>query len=417
MDREIKQSKRTKRVLINLAKGAAVLLGIALAIFAIRTLIAPKANQEQIVFATVTRGDLENTFTARGLVKPETELLLTSPISTTISKVFLEPGSQVKPGTTIISLNTEAATLEYSKLQDELKMKNNNVNRLQLSLQKNIRDIEIDHQIKELEVKNYQAQWNDIVRLQEIGGATQDEVEQAKQRLQIAQLEQQKLDNELNYRKSSFEADVKNEELQSSIQEKVLSELDRKIRLTNVTSPVSGVLTWVNQAIGTQVDTGSPLARIANLNSFSIEGTASDRFAEKIAVGLPVRIKINKEFLNGFISQILPNIENNTVQFRVQLDEPSSPLLKPNMQVELFIVEDTRSNTLILRKGAAYKGGKVQDFYVKKGDQLVQTPIEIGITNVNNIEIIGGANEGDVIAISDLSKYNNQKTIQLNPDK
>ncbi len=391
-----------------------IFIAIALlAFFALRQFLKPSVDTQQLIFATVQQGDLENTFSARGLVKPESEILLTSPLSTKIKSVLIEAGASLKKGNTILQLDTEFAALEYSKLKDELLVKENNVNRLELSLQKNIRDIELDNKIKQLEVKNLQAQVQDLIHLHHIGGATQEEVDQAKQNEEIARLQLQKLENELNYRNSSFKADVRNEELQSAIQEKVLNELGKKIALTQVKAPASGVLTWVNQAIGTQVEVGSPLAKIANLSSFTIEGTASDRFSENILIGLPVRIRVNREYINGQISQILPNIENNTVQFKVQLEQANSPLLKANMQVELFIVEDRNDNTLFVTKGSAYKGGKTQEFFVLEGDQLVKREVEIGITNMNNVEILSGLEAGDQIVINDNDQLRNKDIISL----
>src|SRR5690606_1485537 len=118
-----------------------------------------------------------------------------------------------------------------SDLEEELNLKDNNVVRLKLELEKNIRDIELDDRIKDLQVQNFEALLSDAQRLLEIGGSTQEEVEKARQNLAIARLEKHKLENELEYRKASIESDVLNEKIQSSIQEKRLVEIQKKIEL------------------------------------------------------------------------------------------------------------------------------------------------------------------------------------------
>lgn len=412
MDKPIpkkQKQKGMKRLILFVASIAFILL----AIVSIRFLFKPSASDSELVIATVTEGAFENTFSASGLVKPTQEILITSPMGTQIKSVINKTGSQVKKGDKIVILNADFASLEYSKLSDEVNLKENNVKKLSLNLEKNIRDIELDNQIKELEIKSLYAQLEDINRLYTIGGSTQEEVEKVKQAIAIAKLEKKKLENELQYRKNSFQVDVNNEELHSSIQKKTLTELGQKIALTNVTAPVDGILTYVNESIGTQVELGSPLARIANVSSFMIEGAASDRYTKRIQIGLPVRVRINKDILQGTIDQILPTIENNTVKFTVLLDNNNIDKLKANMRVELFIVEDKIDKTKTLIKGAGFKSGKVQELFVVQGEQLIKREVQIGVENENAVEILSGLQSGDRVVISDMSKYKNHTVVSL----
>lgn len=409
MDRKIERRPLQRYKFWGYAGLGLLLLGLA--IFAIRYFFTRPVQSSDIVLATVERGMMESTLSATGLVRPTAEVLLTSPISTRIQTVVLDNGAEVDKGDVILTLDTEFAQLEYSKLQDELQLQENNVDRLQLTLEKDIRDIEIDDEIQELQVQSLKAQLKDAQRLQKIGGATVEEVERAEQNLKIAQLNKRKLENELAYRQASIDSDVRNERLQSSIQRTTLDELGKKIALTQVKSPTPGVVTWLNNSIGTQVEQGAPLARIANLTSYFIEATASDMHTEKIKVGLPVRIRINSEYLSGRVEQILPAMENNTVQFKVALDQPDAAVLRPNMRVDVFVVRDQKTDARYVTNGRAYRGGKNQRFFVLDGDRLVQRELEIGITNTNHIEILSGAEVGDQIVISDMKRYEDQDIV------
>ncbi len=413
MDREISKTKQNTNKAKRIGTGVIILGLLGAAFFFGRKFLSKKVSLNNLTVATVQRGNLENTITASGLVVPSSEILVTSPISSKIKSLNKQNGDAVTPGMVIMRLDNEIAQLEYSRLQDELKVKENNVNRLQLTLRRNIKEIELDNQIKDLELQNLEAQLVDARRLLEIGGVTQEEVERAEQNINIAKLEKQKLENELNYRRASIDADVKNEELQSSIQEKVLNQLGNKISKTRVTAPDHGVITWINKSIGTQVEEGAPLARIANLNDFTIEATASDMHTEKIKIGQPVRVRINQENLLGTISQILPSVENNTIKFNVALEEANSELLKANMRVEIFIIEGKKENTIYMANGLGYKGGRAQEFFVVEDNQLVKRMLEIGLTNNKKIEILSGAEPGDRIVISDMKRYEDLNTITI----
>ena len=413
MDRQIDVSVQRKRTGKRLLYLILTICGILLAIIGVRKLLNRPLKLSDLITATVKQGDIENTISATGFIKPSSEVLLTSPISARIQSVHLEKGASVEIGTPILQLDTEFANLQYQRLRDESRLKTNNVTRLKLTLEKNIRDIELDDSIKNMQVQNYMALLTDAKRLKEIGGATEEEVEQASQNLKIAQLEKQKLENELNYRRASFTSDVENEKIQSSIQENTLLELGKKIRLAKVSAPASGVITWLNNNIGTQVDEGSPLVRIANLSSYSIDATASDIHAQKIKTGMLTYVRIGDENIKGRIEQILPAVENNTVQFRIQLENPTYEKLRPNMQVDVRVVTGKKENTVYVANGPAFDGSKTQKIFVIQQNTAIAREVQVGMTSTEKLEILAGLSTGENIIISDMSAHANRTQIKL----
>jgi HlyD family secretion protein len=43
--------------------------------------------------------------------------------------------------------------------------------------------------------------------------------------------------------------------------------------------------------------------------------------------------------------------------------------------------------------------------FVLRGDRAMRIPIEIGLTGVDDVELLSGASEGDEIIISDMKDY------------
>ena len=413
MDREINKSSHRKRTFKRILTGVLSVLVFCLVLYGVRKLMDRPQDLSQMITGDISRGDIENTISASGVIKPLSEVLLTSPISTRIKTVHINNGVSVTAGERIMNLDTEFTQIEFQRLQEELKLKNNNVERLRLGLQKNLKEIEIDDEIKNLQVKNLKGLLSDAERLNKIGGATAEEVEQARQNLEIAKLEKKKLENEINYRKASFSSDVLNEEIQSTIQEKRLNELGKKIKLTSVKAPSKGVITWINNNIGTQVQEGDPLVKIANVSRFEVEATASDRHSEKISIGLPVFVRMGTESLKGEIIQILPSVKNNIVQFRVKLDEPDSKKLRPDMQVDVRIVTSRKENIIYMPNGPAFKGGRVQKIFVVKDGYAEVREVELGLNTRERVEVISGLIPGEKIILSDMSSYENRTKIPL----
>ena len=125
MDRELSKefikSRRRRRILKNGVYLIIVILAFALG----RSLLFPKLNRDTIRTAITERGSIENTISASGVVIPEFELALTSPIDSRIEAGYISAGEDVDRGLSILKLNTESLESRLEKMGDELKLKKN----------------------------------------------------------------------------------------------------------------------------------------------------------------------------------------------------------------------------------------------------------------------------------------------------
>ncbi len=413
MDRKIDNSTKWKKRGKKWSYLILVLVIILMGVWGVRQYMSRPQNLSEFITATVKQGDMESTVSALGTVKPSSEIVLTSPMTSKIKMVKLQNGTRVNAGQTIMALDTEFAAMGYDKLKDEFKLKENNVTRLKLQLEKNIREIEIDNEIKKLQVKNLEASLTDAKRLLEIGGATAEEVETAEQNLAIAKLEQKKLSNELGYRKASISSDIENENIQLNIHQKNMDELDRKIKMTAVKAPAKSVITWINNNIGTKVNEGDPLVKLADLKQYTIEAKVSDMHSEKIKVGQSVYVRLGNENVDGRIAQIFPEVKDNRIRFLVELKNPDDQRLRPNMEVDIRVSTGRKENAVFVRNGPAFKGGKIQKVFVVNEKSAKNKEVEIGMVNGDQVEIVNGLLPGEMIILSDMTVFENRDNIAI----
>lgn len=413
MDKVISKQEQQKGKRKVWIRTIAAILLVAIVFWGFRKLIRPQVNQNKIITAAVEAGDIQNTLTATGLIIPAYEVELNAPVNTEIKEVLLSSGEQVKRGDQIMELDDKYIKLQYEQLLDELELRKTNIDKLKLEYDKNLRDLDFENQIKALELEGLEAQLKDFQRLLKVGGATEEDVEKAELTLSIARLQNQKLSNELDFRKKSNKSDKRSLELELNIQEKKLKELKTKLDQTDVKAPQDGVITWVNEDLGRKINEGELIARIANLYKFKIEASCSDRYAEIIRTGMPVNVRINKKTLNGTIQSILPTVENNTLKFTVSLEQADSKLLRPNMRVEVFIITDSKSDVLKVKRGPAFKGGSRQAVYVVSDNKATQKMVTMGISSSDQIEISGDINAGDRVIISDTKDFEHLTEFEL----
>ncbi len=394
--------------------GLAVVALLAAALL-MRRALGTTLRRAEIRLAVAETGDVENTLTASGEVQPELEQVVTSPISAVLQQVYFNTGAGVKIGNKILELDKTSTSIELEKQRDELELKRNGIVKIRLELDKSFFDIKIEDSIKACRIISLKADLENAKRLFKAGGGTRESIEQAETNLQIAQLEKRQLENDIRSRQAVMRTSIRESEISASIQEKALSELERKMRQADIVASREGVLTFVNTNLGARVGEGEVLARIADLSSFKILGSITDNYAAQLQVGLPVIARINETNVRGTLLHIRPSVSNNVISFDVALDDQrSAALLRPKMKVELYVVTDAHKNVVRVQNGPAFRGGSVQDIFVLRPDgKAERRTVKIGLVSFDFVEITEGLQAGEMMILTDMSTYRNAKEVTV----
>ena len=375
-------------------------------VFSFRQLIRPTIRSGNFSTASVKTGDVLATVSASGTVLPEFEEIKTSPISSRIIKIYQSLGSEVNAGDTILALDINSSTATLEKLKDELALKKNNANKLRLQLEKTIIDLNTQFNIKKLSVESMEADLKEERYLDSIGGGTKEKIEKAELNLKISKLELEQINQTIENSEKAMEADLVGLNYEINIQQNNINELESKIDRATIKADKKGVITSINSQIGQSVSEGEELAKVANLQSYEVDGSISDMHSEKLSNGASVIVRINGQTdINGEVVSISPAIEENLIQFKIKLTQKEHPQLRPNMKVDVFLVTAFKKNVLRIKNGAFYQGGIRQKVFVVENGKLVQKEVEFGESNIDYVEIVNGLSKGDKIVTSDMEDY------------
>lgn len=414
MDRDLpeenkKQQSRRRWLWVSLA-----VVMITAAVWVLRNSLSNSIQKNDIRVATAEMGDVENTLSSSGEILPDFEAVITSPITAVIQQTYLDAGASVKAGDKILELDKEFTQLNFEKQKDELELKRNGIVKLRWDLEKSFYDLKINDSIKVLKINSLRAEIENAKRLFKAGGGTRESIDQVEQNLRIAQLEKRQLENDIRVKQQTMRADIRESEIGAQIKEKDLLELQRKLQQANIVANRAGVLTYVNKNIGSKVSEGEVLARLADLEGFKVMGSISDNYAEQIRVGMDVIVRINDTQLRGTLTNILPSVQNNIVNFDVQLNDKANKLLRPKMKVEVYLVTNAQSKVIRVTNGAGFTGVPVQDVFVLRGDgKAERRTVKIGLSNFDFVEIKEGVRAGERVIVSDMSKYKNVKELEI----
>ncbi len=409
IEQQVSRSRRKKILLTS----AAIIVILLSAVYFLRASLSSTISSNTIATAVVEQGTIENTITASGEIVPEFEEIISSPITASIQQVKKNAGSTVAAGESVIMLDKSATVTELATKKFQLEAKKNNIRKLKLELDKSFYDIKSNNDIKQLRINSLTAEVENAKRLLKAGGGTQEDVEKAELELKVARLEKQQLENEIKSKQQTMQVEMRQSEIEASIQENDLAELQRKLNNADILTSRPGVITWVNKNIGAMVNAGEPLARIADLSGFKVSGTISDNFIDDLKQGMPAIVRINETQLKGTVTQIYPTIQNNIVQFDVKPDSQYARLLRPNLKVDVFLVTQSKSNVLRVANGAAFRGSSPQNVFVVQNGKAVRRKVRTGLSNFDYIELQDNITAGETVIISDMSKFKNTDEITI----
>eukprot|EP01032_Pedospumella_encystans_P000565 gene565-654_t len=115
--------------------------------------------------------------------------------------------------------------------------------------------------------------------------------------------------------------------------------------------------------------------------------------------------------LAGRVHTILPEIQNGSVKLLVALEQPSHPLLRNKLRVDVNIIIEQKANVLVADSGPAFNGKGRQPVFVLRGGMARKTMLDIGAGDGKAVEIAGGAQAGERVIISDTSRYQEHDSI------
>ena len=415
MDREIpkKEIKRTER------KKWLKISGGFLALLVLFNLsysyLSPSVSRQDLQIAKSERASIQETIPASGLVVPESEHLLTSLVNARIKEVNIKTGEKVSVGDAIVMLDKEEVESQLKALQDKSELKENEIRRQELLFNEQLSQRETALSVKELKIKRLETDLQNKQRLEAIGGSTREASERAALALEIAQLESNQEQYELDNFKKTIANDLEKLRIESNMLHRELEELHQKIERSDAVASMDGVVSWVKDEIGSDVKAGDELARIVNLSSYKVEGSIAASYAHELKTGRQVWLRFKDELLEGQITSVKPAVSAGIVNFDVSLKLASHPQLRANRKLDLYVLTRSEENVIRVKNGPVFTGSRYQKVYVLKDDKAYLKEVETGLSNFDYVEIVSGLEEGEELIVSSIKKFNEAEEIRIEP--
>jgi len=296
-----------------------------------------------ITVISPSRGDMPEVILLDGTVEPEKKAVLVSRINRRIEKITVDEGERIETGQTAILLDRESLQSALQAAKTALEEERRNYQRAEV--------------------------------LFEAGAVARQSLDQARVNRDRA---------ESNY-------------LQAR---EILED-------TEITSPLSGLVSRRWMEPGEYSDSGKPILEIVDISTVEIHSPASEMLIGSIRTGQVVRVYPDAypgRSWESEISTINPTTGEESRHFTVKTRIPNpDELLRPGMFCRVEIVTEQRPDALLLPQEAIARDDRGREgVYLVDGDNETVRfrAVETGISREGMVEIISGLDPESTVAAS-----------------
>lgn len=367
-------------------------------------------DRMEVTIKEVKRGDITSIVTATGRIQPEVEVVISSEVPGEIIDLPVKDGDAVERGDLLVRVNPD--TLEAQVKQQEASLASTQASTAQRRAEMLQAELDLNR-IEDLFTKEF---------------ATQDELDQARTRLEVS--------------KAAHESSL----FQIKRQEMQLKEANDQLAKASIFSPITGTVVSLSSELGDRVVgtgqfAGTEIMRVADLNNMEVQVDVSEADIVNVSIEDAATIEVDalpKEKLDGVVTEIANSAQSTaersqeqltTFAVRIKLTEPAKRL-RPGMTATADVETDTVENVVKVPLGSVVvrpkrelekesgteeaaeeveesaeeesddkekKDDRVRVVFLVDNDLAILTKVETGIADRDFIEIKSGVEEGDRI--------------------
>ena len=378
---------------------------------------APVVDRATVWTDTVKRGPLLRQVRGPGTLVPREDRIRLIPAETaaTVVRIRVLPGAKVEPDTLLMDLVDPQLQQELLDAQLALKGAKADYTNTQAHLQSDLMTQKADAATVGADQKQARLQASTDKSLYDLGvisglsySASKGKADELDTR---DGLEKQRL--VLNEKAIETELAVAQTKVDQA--QALLALKEKQQEALSVRAGISGVLVELDHQVGEHVDTGTTLAKVVQTDQLKASLKIAETQARDIQIGQPAEIDTHNGLIEGKVTRIDPAVVAGTVTVDVELAGALPLGARPDLSVDGTIDLDRLTDVLYVGRPAfGNENSTISLFKLgADGQTAVRVPVKIGRASVNSIQVLEGLQAGDVVILSDMSRWEDKDRIRI----
>ncbi len=379
-----------------------------IAIIAAVILLASFMSREPAVpvrAVNAQRGTIRSVVSTNGKVEPLQNFEAHAPVGTTVKKILVREGDQVKKGQLLAQLDDAQARSQAARAQAQVLAAEADLNAIQKGGNRE-EVLTLESQITKARTDRDTAQRNldALRRLREQGAASPGEIKNAEDQLKRANAD---LDLLLQKQKNRYsQPEISRVEAQKSEAQAAYSATEDLLSQLNIRAPFDGIVYSLPVQQGAYLNPGDLVLEEADLSKVRVRAFVDEPDIGRLAPGDKIEVTwdaLPERTWEGAVSVIPAVIKlhgsRNVGETTCVVDNKDFKLL-PNVNVGVTIITAEHRNVLTVPREAIHQddNGKAYVYQIVN-NELQRRYVQTSISNLTKVEVTGGLPENAVIAL------------------
>ena len=320
--------------------------------------------------------------------------IVSSKVSAKVVSVAIENGQYVNAGDTLVTLDDQDIRNNIKTAQAQLQTYQNQLNSSQVAMEKlkiNVDDAK----------RNYDRQ----KVLFDKKAISQTDLEAAEKTLNTAQADY-----------NSGNASIQTAQSNIGAQNVTISNYQDNLNNTIIKAPISGVISDKALNIGQMVSQGAALAKVNDISSVyaTIQIPQEKISGAKIGQAATVTIEGNDKTYNGAIQTMDLSADTSSRVFncKIKIDNGDKSLL-PGIFGKVQLISEQKTEIITIPINALVGSEGNYSVFINDNGKAKKQKITIGETDENNVEIVSGVKDGDIVICSNTGSLQDGNEIEV----
>ncbi|HTB97093.1 MAG TPA: HlyD family efflux transporter periplasmic adaptor subunit [Terracidiphilus sp.] len=395
---------------------------LAAAVWAVSRLkpAAPTVDRSTIWTDTVKRGPMiRQVRGSTGSLVPREDSIELIPAQTeaTVIRIRVLPGAQVTPSTVIMDLADPQLAQELLNAQLALKAAQADYKSLSAQLQSTMMDKKTAAAEVNANFTQDQLQAQTDKALYDLGVISGLAYSKSKNTADQLTVQHDLSKQQLDVNQKAIEIQLASNQTKIDQAKALLDLYNKQSNALQVHSTISGTLAPLAMPVqvGQHVAVGTSVAEVIQRDKLKAALQIAETQARDIQLGQPAAIDTHNGVIPGHVTRIDPSVVNGTRTVDVDLDGPLPPGAVPQLSVDGTIDLERIADTVQVGRPALGNENSTLSLFKldPDGKGATRVSVKVGRASVNSIQVLEGLKEGDVVILSDMSRYDAVDRVRL----
>ncbi|HWA59203.1 MAG TPA: HlyD family efflux transporter periplasmic adaptor subunit [Gemmatimonadales bacterium] len=409
-----REKKPDRRRLIYIGGGIAALVVTTVGLARLKP-AAPTVEAGTLWMDTVRQGPMVREVRGPGTLVPEQIRWVSAIAPGRVEKKLVLPGAKVTANTVLLELSNPDVQIQLLQAERQLTDAEAQLVSLKTTL-------ETQKLNQEGVVANIRSEYREALRKAASDSAlaaqdlispadyarSKDKAEEFTQRLAV---EQQRLD--IYAQNIQGQLDVQQEQVKRL---RAVAEFQRGlVNAMVVRAGSDGVLQELPMEQGQWAISGATLAKVVQPDRLKAVLRIPETQARDVTIGQSAAIDTRNGIVQGHVIRMDPASQNGTVTVDVALDGPLPKGARPDLSVDGTVMIERLDNVLNVGRPAYGQANSTVGIFrlIPGTGEAERVKVELGRNSVNTIEVVRGLNKGDVVILSDMSRWDAVDRVKL----